>query len=197
MMAAMMLPSLVPMAQAHARVSRDAGAPRPLGAAAVFAGGYLLAWLAAGVLAYALVTSVESLSPSWLSWDRGGAYAAGGLILAAAAYELTPLKARCLRHCRRPALLARHWRPGAQGAVRTGIEHGGLCIGASWALMGALFAVGVMNVAWMAAIAALVAIEKLLPRRNLAVFGTAALVAALGLGVAFAPAQVPWLTIPM
>ncbi len=197
MMAAMMLPSLVPMAQAHARVSRDAGASRPLSAATLFAGGYLLAWLGVGVLAYVLVRSVESLSPAWLAWDRGGPYAAGGLILAAAVYELTPLKARCLRHCRQPALLARRWRPGTQGAVRTGIEHGGLCIGASWALMGALFAVGVMNVAWMAAIAALVAIEKLLPRRDLAVFGTAALVAALGLGVAFAPAQVPWLTIPM
>jgi predicted metal-binding membrane protein len=63
--------------------------------------------------------------------------------------------------------------------------------------MGALFAVGVMNVAWMIAVAALVAAEKLLPRRDLAVFGTAALVAALGLGVAFAPGQVPWLTVPM
>jgi predicted metal-binding membrane protein len=63
--------------------------------------------------------------------------------------------------------------------------------------MGALFAVGVMNVAWMVAVAALVAVEKLLPRRDLAVFGTAALVAVLGLAVAFAPAQVPWLTVPM
>lgn len=197
MMAAMMLPSLAPMAQAHARTSRGAQASRPAADAALFAAGYLVAWLGVGVLAYALVRGVESLSPAWLAWDRGGPYAAGALILAAAAYELAPLKTRCLRHCRQPALLARRWRPGAAGAVRTGVEHGGLCVGASWALMGALFAVGVMNVAWMAAIAALVAIEKLLPRRNLAVFGTATLVAALALGVAFAPGSVPWLTIPM
>ncbi len=197
MMAAMMLPSLVPMAQAHARVSRDAGAARPAAGAVLFAAGYLLAWLGVGVLAFALIKGVGSLSLGWLAWDRGGPYVAGGVILAAALYELTPLKARCLRHCRQPALLARRWRAGASGAVRTGLEHGGLCVGASWALMGALFAVGVMNVAWMLAVAALVAIEKLLPRRDLAVFGTAAVVAALALGVAFAPAQVPWLTVPM
>jgi predicted metal-binding membrane protein len=197
MMAAMMLPSLVPMAQAHARESARAGAPRAAGAATVFAAGYLAAWLGAGVLAYALVEGVGSLSLPWLAWDRGGAYVAGGVIFAAALYELTPLKARCLRHCRQPALLAGRWRAGAWGAVRTGLEHGGLCIGASWALMGALFAVGVMNVAWMVAVAALVAIEKLLPRRDVAVAGTAVLLAALGVAVAFAPAQVPWLTIPM
>jgi predicted metal-binding membrane protein len=197
MMAAMMLPSLVPMAQAHARASRDAGAGRPAAGALLFTAGYLLAWLGVGVLAYALIRGVGSLSIGWLAWDRGGPYIAGGAIVAAALYELTPLKARCLRHCRQPALLAGRWRAGASGAVRTGVEHGGLCVGASWALMGALFAVGVMNVAWMIAVAALVAAEKLLPRRDLAVFGTAALVAALGLGVAFAPGQVPWLTVPM
>ncbi len=197
MMAAMMLPSLVPMARAHARASARAGAPRAVAAATVFAAGYLAAWLGAGVLAYAFVKGVGLLSLPWLAWGRGGAYVAGGVILAAALYELTPLKARCLRHCRQPALLAGRWRPGSAGAARTGLEHGGLCIGASWALMGALFAVGVMNVAWMVVVAALVAIEKLLPRRELAVAGTAVLLAALGLAVAFAPAQVPWLTIPM
>ncbi len=197
MMAAMMLPSLVPMAQTHARASRRAGAPRAALGATLFAAGYLLAWLGAGVLAFAFIKGIGSLSLPWLAWDRGGPYVAGGAILAAALYELTPLKARCLRHCRQPALLAARWRAGAQGAVRTGLEHGGLCIGASWALMGALFAVGVMNLAWMVVIAALVAAEKLLPREGIAVAGTAALVATLGLAVAFVPAQVPWLTIPM
>jgi predicted metal-binding membrane protein len=197
MMAAMMLPSLVPMAQAHAGASRRAGASWPAAGATLFAAGYLAAWLGAGVLAYALVKAVGSFSLPWLAWDRGGPYVAGGVILAAALYELTPLKARCLRHCRRPELLAGRWRAGAAGAVRTGVEHGGLCIGATWALMAALFAVGIMNVAWMLAVAALVAIEKLLPRGGLAVAGTAVFVAALGLAVAFVPGQVPWLTIPM
>jgi predicted metal-binding membrane protein len=197
MMAAMMLPSLVPVAQAHAAGARRAGARRPELGVAVFTAGYLLTWLGAGVLAYGLIRAAGAVGPAWLAWDRGGPYVAGGVILAAALYELTPVKARCLRHCRRPELLAGRWRDGAGGALRMGLEHGGFCVGTSWALMGALFAVGVMNVAWMIVIAALVAIEKLLPRGELAVAGTAVLVAALGLAVAFAPGQVPWLTIPM
>jgi len=197
MMAAMMLPSLVPMVQAHARMSRREQAPRPALGAMLFAAGYLVAWLGAGLLAFALIKVAGSLSVPWLAWDRGGRYVAGGVILTAALYELTPLKARCLRHCRQPSLLAERWRAGASGAARTGVEHGGLCIGAGWALMGALFAVGVMNLAWMVVIAALVAIEKLLPRAGVAIAGTAVLVAALGLAVALTPADVPWLTIPM
>ena len=197
MMAAMMLPSLVPMAQAHARASRRGHEPRGALGAMLFAAGYLAAWLGAGLLAFASIKGVGALSLPWLAWDRGGRYVAGGAVLAAALYELTPLKARCLRHCRQPALLAGRWRPGASGAARTGLEHGGLCIGASWALMGALFAVGVMNLAWMVMVAALVAVEKLLPREGVAVAGTAVLVAGLGLAVALAPAHVPWLTIPM
>ena len=197
MMAAMMLPSLVPMAQAHAGASRRAGSGPPTAGAAVFTAGYLLTWLGAGVLAYAAIKAVGALDLPWLAWGRGGPYVAGAVIFTAALYELTPVKARCLRHCRRPELLAGRWRPGVSGAMRTGLEHGGFCVGSSWALMAALFAVGVMNVAWMVAIAALVAIEKLLGRAELAIAGIAVLVAALGLAVAFAPGQVPWLTIPM
>jgi predicted metal-binding membrane protein len=178
MMAAMMLPSLVPMALASSSPVR-------------FAFGYLLTWLGAGVFAYALIKSVRSLDLSWLAWDKAGQYVAAGVILAAALYELTPVKSRCLRHCRDPELLTRG-RP-----LPTGLEHGLFCVGSSGMLMAALFAVGVMNVTWMVVIAALVAAEKLLPSRRLAVAGTAVLIAVLGLAVAFAPDQVPALTIPM
>ena len=197
MMAAMMLPSLAPMAHAHAARSRAAGARRPLSGSALFTAGYLLTWLGVGVLAYALVKVFTGLDLGWLAWDRGGPYLAGAVILGAAAYELTPLKTRCLHHCRRPELLAGRWRPGAGGAALTGLEHGAFCVGASWALMAVLFAIGVMNVTWMVFVASLVALEKLLPRPGLAVALTALLVAALALGVAFAPGQVPWLTVPM
>jgi predicted metal-binding membrane protein len=197
MMAAMMLPSLAPMASAHAARSRLAGTRRPWFGAGLFTAGYLLTWLGAGVLAYAAVKAVGSLDLGWLAWDRAGPYVAGGVILAAAAYELTPMKARCLGHCRRPELLAGRWRAGSPGATVTGLEHGAFCVGASWALMAVLFAVGVMNVTWMLVVAGLVALEKLFPRPGLAVALTALLVAALALGVAFAPAQVPWLTVPM
>jgi predicted metal-binding membrane protein len=196
MMAAMMLPSLVPMALIHARVSRDAGARLPTAAASVFTLGYLLTWVAAGVLAYGLIQGVRSLDLSWLAWDRGGPYVAGGVILAAALYELTPAKSTCLRHCRNPELLTGRWRPRVPGALAMGLEHGGFCVGASWALMAALFAVGVMNVAWMIVVAAVVAVEKLLPWDGVAIRATAVFIAALGLAVALAPGQVPGLTIP-
>ena len=187
MMAAMMLPSLVPMATAYARATS---------ASLVFACGYLLTWLGAGLVAYAAIQGVRALNIGWLAWDEAGPYVAGGVILLAALYELTPLKSACLRHCRDPELLARRRRPGASGALRAGVEHGGFCVGSSWALMAALFAVGVMNVAWMVVVAALVAIEKLLPWDRVAIGTTMALVAVLGIAVAFAPAQVPGLTIP-
>ena len=177
MMAAMMLPSLVPMAVA------SPGALR-------FAAGYLATWLGAGVIAYAVVRGVRALDPSWLAWDRGGPYVAGGVILIAALYELTPVKAACLRHCRDTGLLVR------REPLLMGLEHGVFCVGSSWALMAALFAVGVMNVTWMIVIAALVAVEKLLPSQRTAIGATALIVAVLGLAVAFAPGHVPALTIP-
>jgi predicted metal-binding membrane protein len=77
-----------------------------------------------------------------------------------------------------------------------GLEHGGFCVGTSWALMAALFAIGVMNVAWMVVMAVVVALEKLLPWGRVAIAATAVFIVALGLGVAFAPHQVPGLTIP-
>jgi len=196
MMAAMMLPSLVPMALTHSGASRDAGASSPMGATCIFACGYLLTWAGAGVVAYALIQGARSLEISWLDWHEGGPYLAGGVILGAALYELTPLKSTCLRHCRRPELLTWRWRRGASGALLTGLEHGGLCAGSSWALMAALFALGVMNLAWMIVIAALVAIEKLLPWDRVAIGATVAFIATLGLAVALAPDQVPGLTIP-
>jgi predicted metal-binding membrane protein len=196
MMAAMMLPSLVPMALTYAGASRDAGASAPIAATGVFAGGYLLTWLGAGALAYAVIEGVGSLDLSWLAWDEGGQYIAGGVILGAALYELTPAKSTCLRHCRNPELLTSRWRPGVSNALLMGLEHGGFCVGSSWALMAALFAIGVMNVAWMIVVAALVAIEKLLPWDGVAIGATVAFVAAVGLAVALAPDQVPGLTIP-
>jgi predicted metal-binding membrane protein len=190
MMAAMMLPSLSPMAVAYSRT-----ADRTVGGTVVFAAGYLLTWVSFGVLAYALVEGVRALDLGFLAWHRAGRYVAGGVIVAAALYELTPAKGRYLRHCRDTGLLLH--RPGATGALRMGIEQGGFCVGCSGALMAALFALGVMSIAWMLVIAALVAIEKLLPWRVLPTGVTTAVLAALGVAVMLAPDQVPWLTIPM
>jgi predicted metal-binding membrane protein len=148
------------------------------------------------VLAYVLIKGVRSLDLSWFAWDEGGPYVAGGVILGTALYELTPAKSTCLRHCRDPELLNARWRPGPSGALLMGLEHGGFCVGASWALMAALFALGVMNLAWMIVVAALVAIEKLLPWSRVAIGAVIVFIVALGLAVALAPDQVPGLTIP-
>jgi predicted metal-binding membrane protein len=192
MMAAMMLPSLSPMAVAS---SHAADVARSLTRAVVFAVGYLLSWIAFGVLAYALVEGVRSLDLGFLAWNRAGQYLAGGVILFAALYELTVAKGRCLQHCRDVQLLRR--RPGAAGAMLMGVEQGGYCVGCSGGLMAALFALGVMSVAWMLVIAALVAIEKLLPWTLIAIGTTAVALAVLGAAMVIAPAHVPWLTIPM
>jgi predicted metal-binding membrane protein len=196
MMGAMMLPSLVPMATTYAMRSRDAGASSATAATTIFACGYLLTWAAAGVLAYAVVQGVRSLDLSFLAWHEGGPYIAGGVIIGAALYELTPIKRTCLRHCRNPRLLTGRWHSGRPGGLVMGLEHGGFCVGTSWALMAALFAIGVMNVAWMVVMAVVVALEKLLPWSRVAIAATAVFIVALGLAVAFAPHHVPGLTIP-
>jgi predicted metal-binding membrane protein len=88
-----------------------------------------------------------------------------GLLIAAGAYQLTPVKDACLRHCRAPAhFLSEHWRPGRWGAFRMGLEHGAWCLGCCWVLMGLLFLGGVMNLVWIAVITAFVLVEKLVPR---------------------------------
>jgi predicted metal-binding membrane protein len=180
MMAAMMLPATAPMAVAHARVR-----PRARGREALtFAAGYLLVWSAAGLVAYALIEAVRSLHLGFLSWDEAGRYVAGGAILAAALFQLTSVKDACLRRCR-----------DAQ-AARNGLEHGAHCIACCWALMAALFALGVMSIAWMAVVAALIAAERLLPSKLMPRHAVAVVLTVLGLGVALAPGQVPGLTLP-
>jgi predicted metal-binding membrane protein len=200
MMAAMMFPSIAPMVIMYARVQegrRERGKAPPTGATAVFVGGYLVAWAAAGLAGYLIFEGVRALDIGFLAWDEAGPYVAGGLIVAAAVYQLTPLKDVCLRNCRNPLMFfANHWHVGRLGALRMGIDHGGYCVGCCWMLMAALFAVGVMSIGWMAFIAALIAIEKLLPWRTVANRGIAVVLAVLGLGVAFAPEDVPGLTLP-
>jgi predicted metal-binding membrane protein len=199
MMAAMMLPSITPMVLAHARLQearRERGRSAALGLNVVFVAGYLGAWTAAGLLGYAIFEGVRSLDLGFLAWGNAGPYVAGAVILGAAVYQLTAAKDACLRHCRSPSLLFGHWRPGRLGALRMGIGHGGACIGCCWWLMAALFALGVMSIAWMAFVAALIAAERLLPWKAPAVRAVAVVLAVLGLAVAFAPEQVPGLTIP-
>jgi predicted metal-binding membrane protein len=200
MMSAMMFPSIVPMVLAFGFVERrrrDRGAVDRAISSWAFVGGYLLTWTAFGLLAYGLYVGVRSLSISELSWNRGGPYLAGGVLLAAAIYQLTPMKRACLLRCRGTLDFVRtRWRDGPLGALRVGIVHGAWCVGCCWGLMAALFALGVMSLTWMVAIAALVAVEKLLPGRELASRLVGITLVALALGVSLAPRSVPGLTLP-
>jgi predicted metal-binding membrane protein len=188
MMAAMMLPSLVPAALAFARAGERT--------VAAFVVGYLAAWTAAGLVAYLLFEAVRSLDLAFLAWDRAGRYVAAGLILAAAAYQLTAAKAGCLQRCRTPLRLAGEERPGAGGGLRGGLRHGLYCVGCCAGLMAALFALGVMSLTWMVAVAVLIAAERLLPWRTPAVLSVAATLAVLAIWMAVAPGDLPGLTLP-
>jgi predicted metal-binding membrane protein len=183
MMAAMMLPSLVSAARAS-------------GVAAAFVGGYLGVWTGAGLVAYAVVEGVRSEDLGWLAWDRAGRPLAAGVILAAAAYQLTAAKAGCLQRCRSPVAPATDERPSAGADLRAGLRHGASCVGCCAGLMAGLFALGVMSLTWMVAVATLITAERLLPWRTPAVYGVAATLAVLGIWMAVAPGDLPGLTLP-
>jgi predicted metal-binding membrane protein len=195
MMAAMMFPSVAPTVLMYDRLrqghyARGKGAPAD--ATALFVAGYLCVWTAAGLGAYGLVELVRAIDPAFLAWDEAGRYLTGGVIAAAAVYQLTPLKRACLVKCRSPMMfLAERWHHGRAGALELGARHGAWCLGCCWALMAALFAVGLMSLGWMALIAGFIAAEKLLPWPVAARRTVAVLLLALGLGVGLVPADVP------
>lgn len=165
MMVGMMLPSAVPMVLLFGTVQRrQLAAESPSLRVAVFTLGYVVTWGAFSLLAAATQTVLAEralLAPMDLTvTTRVGAV----LVALAGVYQLTPLKNVCLRRCRSPAeFLSGHWRPGTSGALRMGVEHGLFCVGCCWLLMGLLFVVGVMNLFWVAAIAAFVLLEKIVP----------------------------------
>jgi predicted metal-binding membrane protein len=131
------------------------------------------------------------------AWRLAGRPLAAAAVALAAAYELTPLKTKCLRTCRSPfGFLTNSWQDGPGGAFSMGVRHGAWCLGCCWALMVALFALGAMSLTWMAVLAAVIAAEKLLPWRRIAIAAVAAALLALAVGVAAAPAGVPGLTVP-
>jgi predicted metal-binding membrane protein len=193
MMAAMMFPSVSPTVALYARMARRGPRIAPF----VFASGYLATWAVAGLAAYGVFELGNLLLGEQLAWDGAGRWLAGGIVILAAVYELTPLKDVCLGKCRSPlGFLLGRWRSGTWGAFDMGARHGAWCVGCCWALMAALFALGVMSLAWMAFIAALIALEKTVPFRRPITYSTAALLFALGLALLVAPDAVPGLTLP-
>lgn len=193
MMAAMMLPSVSPTVALYSRMTKQRSPVAP----AVFVSGYLLTWAGAGLVAFAISEAGGRVFGDVLSWDRAGRWVAGGTLVAAAAYELTPLKTVCLRHCRSPlGFLLGSWRDGLSGALSMGVKHGAWCLGCCWAFMASLFALGVMSIVWMAFVAGLIAAEKTLPWGRAVTYGTAAILLGLGVLLVAVPDAIPGLTIP-
>jgi predicted metal-binding membrane protein len=193
MMAAMMFPSVSLTVALYSRMTRTRAPLAPI----AFTSGYVLTWSAAGIVAFAISDLGAGLLDEKLSWDTAGRWLAGSILAAAALYELTPLKDACLGRCRSPlGFLLGSWRDGLSGALQMGAKHGAWCVGCCWALMAALFALGVMSIAWMAFVAALIAAEKMLPWRRAATYGTAVILLLLGVLLVAAPDAIPGLTIP-
>jgi predicted metal-binding membrane protein len=193
MMAAMMFPSVAPTVALYSRLTRQRSPLSPL----LFTAGYLVTWAGAGLGAFTLATVLGRISGDVLAWDRTGRWIAGATLVVAAVYELTPLKDVCLGKCRSPlGFLLGSWRDGRWGALRMGATHGAWCVGCCWALMASLFALGVMSLTWMAFVAGLIAVEKTLPWRRVATYGTAAVLLTLGVVLFAAPHAVPALSIP-
>ena len=161
MMAAMMLPSALPTAVAFARVCERTGERPRLWS---FISAYLLVWLFFSIAATAaqwVLQNADWVNPMIVSTSG---WLSASLLLIAGVYQFTPLKRICLGHCRTPiGFLLAEWRAGMLGAFRMGLRHGMFCLACCWALMALLFVGGVMNLPWIAALAAAVAIEKLAP----------------------------------
>ncbi|MGZ8652515.1 MAG: DUF2182 domain-containing protein [Actinomycetota bacterium] len=160
MMAAMMLPSVAPMVVVWVRsVSARATAWQRVGGVAQFLVGYLIAWTAFGLLAYVSLLGAGRLvdtSPTAARWVGAAIFAVAGI------YQLTPLKEACLRHCRSPVGSLFHYASfrGPARDLRVGMHHGAYCVGCCWGLMIVLIAVGAMNIAVMAVLAAVILVEK-------------------------------------
>jgi predicted metal-binding membrane protein len=196
MMAAMMLPSVAPVGSMYLRVIRS----RQNGPAAAhtiaLTGGYLLAWTGFGVLAYGLSRALGTLAPMGMGMSMGMSTAppirtvwSAAIILALAGlYQFSPLKARCLRHCRSPLGFLLHFGSysGRLRDVRVGVYHGAYCVGCCWSLMLILVAVGLMNWAWMIGLTAVVFVEKIW--RSGREFGYA-----VGAALIAAAVLLPWL----
>jgi predicted metal-binding membrane protein len=183
MMAAMMLPSAAPMILMFGTVYRT---KRERGGAFVptwvFVAGYLATWAAFGATAWAAGDFGEALARAYPTLREFGPRLAALAMIGAALYQLTPLKQRCLSHCRSPlAFVMHHWRSGVGGALRMGAEHGVYCVGCCWVLFVLLVVVGLSSLPWMGLITLIVSAEKLLPCGRQVTLGIAGLLFALGL----------------
>ncbi len=164
MMGAMMLPSAIPMLVVHRRIAAKRYPETPH-ANRWFLAAYLLTWAVFSVAATTLQWSFQRADVLSHMLRLQGAVIGGGILVAAGVFQLTPLKATCLRKCRTPfGFLLSNWSAGRGGAFQMGLKHGYSCIGCCWALTMVLFVGGVMSLTTIAFLSGVVALEKLAPR---------------------------------
>jgi predicted metal-binding membrane protein len=162
MMIAMMTPSVAPWVAAYGRLASRAPGDRALGSSLAFAGGYFTVWLAYSIAAASLQLALSAAG--LVGHGRPPALLAALVLTAAGLFQFAPFRQACLTHCRNPiSYLVARWRGGPPGALRLGFVHGAYCVGCCWLLMLTGFAVGLMNLAWMALLTVAVAIEQTAP----------------------------------
>lgn len=169
MMIAMMLPSATPMVLLFARVYRRAQAKQQINSSNIpvpaFVTGYLLIWLGFSLAAVLLQWMLEHFQVlhgmMMLITEQ---HLSAGFLIIAGIYQFTPIKYACLKQCRNPVeFISCHWQQGHVGALTMGMQHGLFCLGCCWILMLLLFSGGIMNLVWIAGLAIIVLVEKLLP----------------------------------
>ena len=165
MMVGMMVPSATPMVVAYAEWTRAPSNGSRTLAVTSFLAGYLVVWSAFSLLAASLHVALDRAGLITSMGALARPAVGGTLLVIAGLFQLSPWKESCLRACRTPfGFLVGEWRDGARGALTMGVRHGAFCLGCCWLLMAVLFVVGTMHLAWMAAIAVFVLVEKIAPR---------------------------------
>jgi predicted metal-binding membrane protein len=193
MMAATMFPAVAPMILMYARINAT---KRTKGMAWtptwLFLAGYLVVWTGLGLVAYVAALGAEDLAAR-SAWVHSNAARIGGVLIAGAgAYQFSKLKDACLTACRSPmSFVMEYWRDGRLGAVRMGIHHGWHCAGCCWALMVAMFPLGMMNIAALAGVTAFVYAEKVLPHAKVLRYAAGVALLAYGLAVVVEPSLLP------
>jgi predicted metal-binding membrane protein len=182
MMVAMMFPAVSPVVLLFERWRRSR--ERSAATTVAFVAGYLIIWSVAGVFAFTAIVALDMQIDSSSTAMRIG----GAVLVGAGIYQLTPLKTICLTQCRSPlSLIMKHAQllgEGVRGPMQVGLMHGSWCIGCCWALMAVLVALGVMHLGWMAAVAAVILAEKLLPAGRAVSYGVGGVLLAAGAVVA-------------
>jgi predicted metal-binding membrane protein len=183
MMAAMMLPSALPMIRLYAATLRTITSSSGKAVRiAAFTLVYLAIWAVIGIPIYLASVALSAVGPGAL------AYGVAGVLVIAGAFQFSPLKQRCLQQCRSPlGFLLGHWRDGWRGGLMMGAAHSLYCLGCCWALMIVLVVAGAMGLIWVLLIAAVVAAEKLLPRGEWIARTTGIALVLLGIAVAIRP----------